>query len=245
MKQHESLLKSYLDSRLTWKAGRYYLAVPSTTPRVLNGDNQARVVAIDPGIRNFVTFYSDLACGFIGSGDFSRIQRLACYLDDLLSQMTQASQQRQHKMRIAAARMREKIKHLIDELHHKTALFLVKNFELILLPTFETQAMVSKAGRKIKSKTVRSMLTFAHYRFKQFIKHKAFEFGKRVVDVNEAYTSKTHPETGEVKNSGGAKLIRLLSGAWVDRDLVGARNILLRALVDTPQDWQLNVFQHC
>ncbi|MBB1127410.1 transposase [Thiospirillum jenense] len=247
LKMHESLPESYLDSRLIWKAGKYYLAMPSKTPRVPNGDNQARVVAIDPGIRNFVTFYSDDTCGFIGSGDFSRIQRLACYLDDLISRMTKVSKQRQHKMRIAAARMREKIKHLIDELHHKTALFLVKNFELILLPTFETQAMVSKAGRRIQSKSVRAMLTFAHYRFKQFIKHKAFEYGKRVVDVNEAYTSKTHPETGEVKNIGGAKLIRLLSGAWVNRDLVGARNILLRALVDTPQsaDWQLNVFQHC
>ncbi len=245
LKKHESLPESGRDSRLTWKAGRYYLAVPSTTPRVLNGDNQARVVAIDPGVRNFVTFYAEDACGFIGSGDFSRIQRLAYYLDDLISRMTKVPQQRQHKMRIAAARMREKIKHLINELHHKTALFLVKNFELILLPTFETQTMVGKAGRKIKSKTVRSLLTFAHYRFKQFIKHKAFEFGNRVVDVNEAYTSKTHPETGEVKNIGGAKFIRLLSGAWVDRDVVGARNILLRALVDIPQssDWQLSITQ--
>ncbi|MBK1695617.1 transposase, partial [Chromatium weissei] len=220
--------------------GKYYLAVPSKTPRVPNGDNQARVVAIDPGVRNFVAFYSDDICGFIGSGDFSRIQRLAYHLDDLISRTTRATKQRQRKMRIAAARMREKIQHLINELHHKTALFLVKNFELILLPTFETQAMTSQAGRKIKSKTVRSLLSFAHYRFKQFIQHKAFEYGKRVVDVNEAYTSKTHPETGGIKHIGGAKFIRLLSGEWVDRDLVGARNILLRALVDTPQsaDWQ-------
>ena len=78
------------------------------------------------------------------------------------------------------------------------------------------------------------MLSFAHYRFKQFLKHKAFEYGKRVIDVCEAYTSKTHPETGEVRNIGGAKRIRLLSGEWVNRDIVGTRNILLRALVDSP-----------
>ena len=53
------------------------------------------------------------------------------------------------------------------------------------------------------------MLTFAHYRFKQFLKHKAFETGKLVLDVNEAYTSKTVSWTGEiVKNLGGAKVIR-------------------------------------
>ncbi|MBK1695291.1 hypothetical protein CKO09_11170, partial [Chromatium weissei] len=58
----ESLPESHLDSRLIWKAGKYYLAVPSKTPRVPNGDNQARVVAIDPGVRNFVAFYSDDIC---------------------------------------------------------------------------------------------------------------------------------------------------------------------------------------
>jgi len=59
-------------------------------------------------------------------------------------------------------------------------------------------------------------------------------YGKAVVDVCEAYTSKTHPQTGEIKQIGGAKRIRLLSGEWVHRDIVGARNILLRALVDKP-----------
>ena len=107
---------------------------------------------------------------------------------------------------------------------------------MILLPTFETSQMAVKHQRKLRNKTVRSLLSFAHYRFKQFLKHKAFEYGKQVLDVCEAYTSKTHPETGDVKNIGSAKRIRLLSGLWVNRDLVGARNILLRALVDSP-DW--------
>jgi putative transposase len=94
--------------------------------------------------------------------------------------------------------------------------------------------MLSSANRKIQSKTVRNMLTFTHCRFKQFLKNKAFEFGKTVLDVCEAYTSKTHPETGEIKQIGGAKRIRLLSGEWVNRNIVGARNILLCALVDKP-----------
>lgn len=239
----ESLPESFLDSRLVWKAGKYYLSVPFRTPGVPYGENQARVVAIDPGIRNFAAFYSDDTCGLIGQGDFSRIQRLAHHLDKLTSKMSKAPKQKKRKMRLAATRMREKVKNLLDELHHKSALFLVSNFELILLPTFETSRMASKAGRKINNNSVRSLLTFAHYRFKQFIKHKAFEHGKRVVDVNEAYTSKTHPETGQVVNIGGAKYIKLLSGDRVNRDLVGARNIMLRALVDTPQssDWQLTV----
>lgn len=241
----ESLPESLMDSRLMWRAGKFFLALPERHTHVPYGDNQARVVAIDPGVRTFATFYAVDSCGHIGEADFSRIQRLAFQLDGLLSRMTTAGKQKKRRMKLAAARMREKIKHLIDELHHKTALFLVKNFDHILLPTFETSQMVGKAGRKIHHKTVRNMLTFAHFRFKMFLKHKAFEYGKYVQDVCEAYTSKTHPETGELSNIGAAKRIRLQSGDWVNRDEVGARNILMRALVDSPDGFTVAVTGAC
>lgn len=234
LKLLETLPEECLDSRLVWRAGKYFLTIP-TKQRVSYGENQARVVAIDPGVRVFSTFYGTDSCGFLGQGDFSRIQRLAYYLDDFISRMSKVTRkQKLGKMKLAAARMREKIKNLIDELHHKVALFLVTSFDCILLPTFETQQMVGRSNRKIQNKTVRSMLSFAHYRFKMFLKNKAFEFGKEVIDVCEAYTSKTHPETGEVKKVGSAKRIKLLNGQWINRDIVGARNILLRALVDQP-----------
>ncbi|WP_242046244.1 MULTISPECIES: transposase [Calothrix] len=80
------------------------------------------------------------------------------------------------------------------------------------------------------------MLTLSHYRFKQFLKHKAFENNKLVIDVNEAYTSKTVSWTGEIiHNLGGGKFIKSLTdGRVMPRDLNGARGIFLRALVDTP-----------
>jgi len=42
------------------------------------------------------------------------------------------------KIKRAAARIYQKIKNLIDELHHKVALFLVTSFDSSLLPAFET-----------------------------------------------------------------------------------------------------------
>jgi putative transposase len=79
-------------------------------------------------------------------------------------------------------------------------------------------------------------LTFSHYRFKQFLKYKAFEYGKTVIDVNEAWTSKTVSWTGEInKRLGGAKQITSrLTGETMDRDYNGARGIFLRALGDHP-----------
>ena len=90
--------------------------------------------------------------------------------------------------------------------------------------------MSNKVQRKINKKSVRSMLTFSHYRFKQYLKHKADEYGKQAIDVNEAYTSKTASWTGEViEKLGGKKFIRS-QGVTVDRDINGARGIMLRAL---------------
>ena len=56
-----------------------------------------------------------------------------------------------------------------------------------------------------------------------------------VLDVSEAYTSKTVSWTGEMQeNLGGAAVIAGQDGERMDRDYNGARGIYLRALGDIP-----------
>ncbi|NEO37185.1 MAG: transposase [Moorea sp. SIOASIH] len=230
----ETLPENICDCRLTSSNGNCYLVVPHEATNV-KAENQGRVVALDPGVRTFLTFFSETSVGKIGDGDFSRIQRLCSDLDSLMSRTSKAKKGQKRRMRKAARRMIIKIQNLINELHHKAARFLVDNFDVILLPTFETSQMSRKNNRKIRSKTVRNMLSFAHYRFKEFLKHKAQETGKIVVDVCEAYTSKTVSWTGELVNIGGSKIIKSkVDGRSMDRDINGARGIFLRALGDTP-----------
>jgi len=222
------------DSRLMSNNGNYYLCAAHKVAKS-PAENQGRVVALDPGVRTFVTFFSETSIGKIGHSDFSHIQRLCQHLDNLKSKISKANGGQKRRMRKAARRMVIKIQNLISELHHKTARFLVDNFDVILLPTFETAQMSKKGSRRIRSKTVRNMLNFAHYRFKEFLKHKAKETGKIVVDVCEAYTSKTVSWTGELVNIGGSKIIKSkVDGRTMDRDINGARGIFLRALGDTP-----------
>ena len=232
----EELPEEHGDCRLVHSGHRWYVCIPVQTPRAPS-ETQGRVVSIDPGIRTFATFYSETNCGKLGHGDFSRIQRLCAHLDKLISKTKLEKRPlRKKRLRLACARMRNRIRDLVDELHHKTALFFVTNFDIILLPSFETQDMASRARRRLRRKSVRSMLTFSHYRFKTFLKHKAFEHGKLVIDTNEAWTSKTVSWTGEVVDRlGGAKKIRSLrTGEIMDRDYNGARGIFLRALGDEP-----------
>lgn len=230
----EQLPPEFGDCRLVKRHGRYYLTVPTESQRHVS-ENQARVVALDPGVRTFQTIFSESAFGSIGAGANLIIQTMCFRLDDLISRMTKATTKRRRSMQIAADRLRRKIIAKVDELHHKTARFLVDNFDVILLPTFETKQMSNKATRRIRSKSVRQMLGLAHYRFKMFLKHKAFECGKLVLDACEAYTSKTVSWTGEIKQKlGGAKVIRDKDGNTLDRDTNGARGIFLRAVVDMP-----------
>lgn len=213
---------------------RYTLYVPVINECVRETQADGSIVAIDPGVRTFASWYSGDACGKIGDGDFGRICRLCTELDSLISRRSRSRNHRQRRsMKKAESRLRNRIHDLIDELHKKAALFFVCNFDVILLPTFETQSMVQRAARKIRSNTVRSMLTFSHFRFKAFIKHKAQQHGKIIIDVNEAYTSQTLSWTGEIKLVGSAKYVRSGKGknsVVVDRDYNGARGILLRAL---------------
>jgi putative transposase len=231
LKWSENLPKEFGDGRLVFENGRWFVCLP-TKIRRKESDNQGRVVSLDPGVRTFLTYFSETGCGKLGIGDFGKIQRLCEHVDNLISRISKASHQQKQRFKKAAARMRWRIRDLVNELHHKSAKFLVENFDIILLPTFETKNMVKRVSRKIKSKTVRSMLTWAHYRFKIFLKHKAFEFGKTVIDVNESYTSKTVSWTGEIIEIGSRKKIQSKDGCIMDRDYNGARGIFLRALIE-------------
>lgn len=237
LKWTESIPEECLDARLVKNNGRYFVTIPYKMTIQIS-ENQGKVVALDPGIRTFMTFYSEQSCGKIGYGDFKRIFRLCRVMDKLQSILSDKtlSFYRRSRLKKSLGKLRWKVKDLISELHHKAALFFVKNFDVIFLPTFEVSDMVDRIKRKITSKSARQMLTLCHFRFKEFIKAKAFEYNKTVVDVCEAYTSKTVSWTGEiVSNLGGSKTIRSeIDKQTMDRDINGARGIFLRALGDSP-----------
>ena len=221
--------------RLTLRYGQYHLAVPYDEKPPPQRENQARVVALDPGVRSFLTWYCADSVGKIGEGAFFRIQRLCERLDDLLSRGAKSPARKRRSMRSAAGRMRIRIENLIRELHRQAARFLVDHFDVILLPAFETSEMVKRGRRRIRSKTARNLLSLAHYRFGMFLRHKAREAGVAVISVNEAYTTKTVSWTGELlEDIGGASVITGGDGERMDRDYNGARGIYLRALGDTP-----------
>jgi putative transposase len=208
---------------------RWFLIIPQKRHIQRPENQRLPFVALDPGVRTFMSFYSPYVFGKIGDGDFKKIYRLCLGLDSLYSKMA-VEPSKKRKFKLAAERQRWKIFDLIDDLHKKTAHFLVTRFSEIVIPSFETSQMVTK----LRSKTARSMLTFAHYRFKQFLLAKAEEYSCKVRIVSEAYTSKTCFYCGRIQNIGSKKRFKCSCGVNADRDLQGARGIYLRALGALP-----------
>ena len=236
LRMAEAIPAEHKECRLVQERGLYWLVVPYPAQCDIETPSGDGVVALDPGVRTFLTYFSETDCGKLGHHAFGRIQRLCHWLDDLISRTAKEPNRRKRRqMRSAQARMRQRITNLVDELHWQLARWLTSNYRIILLPTFETHDMTQRAGRRIRSKTARMMLTFRHYEFKRRLRWKAWQRGALVLDVNEAYTSKTRSWDGTVNTKlGGAKAIRDDTGFGMDRDVNGARGIFLRALGDSP-----------
>ncbi|TAE00453.1 MAG: transposase [Oscillatoriales cyanobacterium] len=206
------------------------------------------VVALDPGVRTFLTGFDGNDFIEIGKNDIGRIYRLARHLDKLMSRIGTNKggqfKRLRYCLRKSAAKIRIKIKNLVNELHKKAAKYLAAKYKLIFLPTFETQQMVKNGKRRLATKTARAMVTLSHYRFKQMLKHQAAKHGGVVVDVTEEYTSKTCSKCGHIHAKlGGSKVFKCPEcGHTLDRDKNGAFNILLKALRDTSLTGELAAF---
>lgn len=239
----EELPENHLDSELVLDHGQWFLCVPYKK-KLKPIESQDRVVALDVGIRKFLTFYSEDSCGFIGKNVTDRLFRLSKVLDSIISKSAYSSGKLKRCLKLKADRLRVKMKNLVKELHYKVCNFLIKNFDLILLPHYEIKDFVISCGRKLNNKSVRNMLSLNFYKFSQtlirkFNEKKGFlaidgKLYSRVVRVNEAYTSKTQTWNGKIANVGSKETLKISKNITIDRDINGARNIFLRALVDSP-----------
>ena len=219
------------------RLGHYYLCIPM--PLSPMSENQARrqesVVALDPGVRTFQTAYdpSGKIIEF-GKNDIGHIYRICHHMDNLQARIatdTKIRHKGRYRMQRAWRKMQWRVRNLVDDCHKKMVKFLCSNYDVVLLPSFETQQMVARARRKIRSKTARAMMTWSHYRFKQRLLFKRQEYPWcKVVICNEAYTSKTCGVCGALHQKlGGNKTFKCPScGIVLDRDVNGARNILLK-----------------
>ncbi|MUG96582.1 transposase [Scytonema sp. UIC 10036] len=224
-------------TELTYNKGRWFAHFPveyEITPQVTN-----KIIAIDPGVRTFATCFNGSDFLEFGSGDFNKIAKLCSHLDKLKSKHDKFQggkfKRLRYKLRQAMERIRTRIKNLRSECHKQVGSYLARNYDVIVLPTFETSKMVVKKKRKLKNKTARAMMTWAFYQFSQILEHLCNRYGSKLVRITEEYTSKTCTKCGKVhRKLGSSKNFKCPNcGYEIPRDFNGAVGIFLKAMWDT------------
>ena len=166
-RNHDLPAKLTHDSRLLRKRNRFFISVAlplarrSGVPKTGRGkENRAswldiqepahvpllppprqRIVAIDPGVRTFATLYdpSGLLVEWAPKG-IRRIYSLCLHTDRLQSRIAAKDLRcrKRQRMRKALQRMRDRVRHLVMEMHRKLAKFLCENYNVVLHPRYVT-----------------------------------------------------------------------------------------------------------
>ena len=176
-----------------------------------------RIIALDPGVRKFLVGYDPSGSTvYIGQGAQFILSNLLLIVD-------------KEENKIKKAKIWSRIKNLVNDLHWKTIHYLVKHYDTILIPDFPVSKMIK--GRRLSRMTKRLMTMFCFYQFKLKLLWKASMYKKKVYIVDESFTSKTCGICGKLNNVKGLEDFNCVDcGVCIDRDINGARNILLKHL---------------
>jgi transposase len=220
----KDLVKIEKECKIQTKDNKWYLLIPyQPQPKIVVPDRP--VCALDPGARSFQVLYSpEGVIKFQHNREL--LDRLHKKLDHLQSLRAKKWIRSNNYKRIRQ-KIYCKIGWIIDQIHYSTINEL-KHYNHILLPTFESQELVSK--NRLRSKTNRELMYLQHYTFKQRLKSSLyFQKDTKLYIVSEAYTSKTCTRCGVLNNVGSNEIYHCKEcDLVIDRDINGARNILLK-----------------
>ena len=173
-----------------------------------------RVISLDPGVRKFLVGYDPRGESiFIGEDAHIELTKLLVEINK-----TEISKDRSILWR--------KVKNLVCELHWKTISFLVENYDIILLPDFRVSQMVK--GKKLARITKRLLMMFSFHSFKEKLKYKCSMYNKKLIIVDESFTSCTCGRCGNIKRTKLEVYSCDECGLVIDRDATGSRNIFIK-----------------
>jgi len=210
--------------------GNFYLHAPVLVPRKPPVENRSKVVSIDPGENKFVVGYSLDHYFYIGKKIRDRIRKRLKKIDKLKSKMD-FNGRRKWKYKKAIKRHEKKILNDRDELHHKLNLFLVRNYERIVIPDFSSKNVSSKK-KNLEPLTKRVLGKLSHSIMRERLKSKCKEYSCHYIEGNESYTSQMCGLCGTLNPEVKANKERIYRckkcGFETDRDSNGSRNILIK-----------------
>lgn len=218
-----------IDSECKMLYDQYYdkmfLLVPTTHKVAINSPIKKGTIALDPGVRTFLTGVSENGALQIGKRASEKLYRLHAQIDKANEKITSEK----HKKKVLQ-RCRRKISGLVDDLHWKVAKFLTDNYENILIGDFSAKRVSSKDGN-LAASVKRVALSLSFFKFRERLQFKCNQKGRRLAIIDEHYTSKTCSMCGNYKaNLGDSEIYECnVCKCVMNRDINGARNIFVRS----------------
>ena len=170
-----------------------------------------RIISLDPGIRKFLTGYNPTGESII-IGEGASLELTALLLENDKN---------------PSVILRRKIKNLVEELHWKTITYLIENYDTIILPDFRVSQMIR--SKKLNRMVKRLMCQFSFFQFKEKLKFKCSWYNKKLIIVDESYTSCTCTSCGFIMDTKGKENLNCPScNLDIDRDIAGSRNIFIK-----------------
>ena len=218
-------LKIDNDTRIIKQKDIYYLIVPipfeeiPKTPLV-------KYCGIDPGIRTFMTSFGNNECIEyhhneeaikILNSKSMRLKELRCL------------KLRKRILKRTLNRIETRKSNLINELHWKVITDLLNRNDVILYGDIKSHDIVKNKNNQTLNKNTNDLKFF---QFKQRLLSKATEKNKRIVMVNEAYTSQTCSFCGSMYKPGCSKVYDCKNcNRKTDRDVNASKNILMKGIL--------------
>jgi transposase len=246
------------NAKILWdkRTGKFHFIYAYVLPKLDDPDptfQTKRIVATDPGISPFQEWYSPTSgqYGQLLENSKPKLLSKCVAMDQLQSRIEKRKNNRPvstvrhqremddehqrkaykattNRLKKRLAKNRRNLHDWVENAHYDAANFLLQEHDIIIQPVLQISRLVLKESRLLNSKTVRSMCTWSHYKFRERLKSAAFRYdGRHVFETNEPGTSKTCTNCG-FWNAGlrlGDKIFNCpRCKIQVDRQLAGARN---------------------
>jgi hypothetical protein len=240
--KYDRVQRSYSLCIPYWKKKHVFEPVATASPNTTRSARKL-AVATDPGVRAFHTTYDSGGTSVkYGVGGDKRMLDIGLKMDRLktvwyaplpITPNRPLAVAERKRAKRAYNRHQAKLENLKRDVHWKLATELCRSYEHVMIPVFAASQMVRRSDehhtRTINATTVRKMLNWSHFEFRQRLKHKAEELGTRVHEVGEEYTTVGCGACGRINEVG--------SGTWYkcaycpyecDRDRGAARTIIIK-----------------
>ena len=209
--------------------GDFWLLVP--VYKTVKSSNCGPVVAMDPGVRTPLSYYSpDGSSGFIGLDMKTRIGVIKGRVATVDRRISKADDVLRKKLLYHQRQLFRKYTHVRDDCHWKIVNDVTNNYEGVILPHLHT----SRLCGSLKAKTNREMFGISHFILKTRMEMKCEEKGVMFQSPTEEYTSKTCGNCGLINDTlGSSETFKCSCGLVCHRDLHAARNIYIKWLIET------------